>query len=356
MRKEKTVIVIYLLFMGVLTLPFILPEIIPKEVNSELKYFNYTDLEIVNSQKPKNTHLLIETSDGNLWLADSVDPAKLYYSIDKGDNWILKTTRVDKIKMFYYDRTNEKLYAVDGTTADASSSHQFYIDISDTGTPYAITEGDLGGGNDEMIDIIWDGTRAFAMKFVRNGAGGGTTEFFANEFNDVFVDASGSLGDLFAGKSYDMTPGVVIAGFDWFLYWHEDGNVELWKYEIAANGWTNMEDCGAGTSLPVKNMQGIAYDGSDILYFILVVGAVNKLYTYTITTDTLTQIGTYDIALMMNRNTATGVMEKAFHITNLEVYQLHPNTPHQLHLIAKINKTGHKIIAITDNFLITDTA
>ena len=87
--------------------------------------------------------------------------------------------------MFYYDRVNERIYAVDGTKGDGSSSHQFYINTSDR----SITEGDLAGSTDEMIDILYDGTRAFATKFVREGAGAGVVAFYGREFNNVFSDS-----------------------------------------------------------------------------------------------------------------------------------------------------------------------
>ena len=317
-----------------------------------MKHDRYKDLGIVSAQKPKNAHLFIETSDGTLWLADSVDAAKLYYSIDKADNWILKTTRVDKIKMFYYDRTNERIYMVDGTTADASSSRQFYIDTTDK----SITEGDVAGGVDEMLDIIWDGVRAFSMKFNRTGVDPFVVDFYARDFSGAVFSDSQTTGDQWNAKDYDMSPGVVVSGFDWFLYWHEDNNnTELWKYEIANNGWTKMETSAAGIKLPTnKSQQGIAYDGTDILYFVLYDMGDSKyyLYSYAITSDTLTKLGEHNISLMLDRNTASGVLEKAFHVSEYKIYQLHENIQ-QLHLIS-IPATDAVIIAITDNFFMNN--
>ena len=322
-----------------------------------MQHRRFKDLGIVSAQKPKNTHLFIETSDGTLWLADSVDAAKLYYSTDKGDNWTLKTTRVDKIKMFYYDRINERVYAVDGTTADASSSRQFYIDTTDK----SITEGDLAGGNDEMLDIIWDGTRAFSIKFNRIGAGAGEVDFFAREFNSVFSD-SHATGDIFDAKNYDMTPGIVISGFYWFLYWHEDNNnVELWKYEIANNGWTKMETSTAGIKISTnKSQQGFAYDGSDVLYFVLYDTGDSKhyLYTYIITTDTLTKKGVYNISLMLDRNNSAitpNEFEKGFSIGASEtVYEIKARRGGIRILQNMADITDAVIIAITDNFLMNN--
>ena len=319
---------------------------------NKIEYKDYTDLGFVTGIIPPNTHLFIEDSGGVLWMVDKDNPVNIYYSPDKGENWGLVDTRDDTITMLYYDRDdNERIYAVDGTLADGSASHQFYIRTSDRG----IVEGDLAGAGDEMKDIIWDGTRAFAMKFVKGGAGAGTVYIHAKEFNGAFDD-SFNTGDVHDAKDLDMRPGVVIGGFDFFLYWHEDDNyVTLYKYEIAANGLTDLVHSAADIKIPInKSQQGIAYDGSNILYFILQDTGDSKyyLYSYEITEDILTKSGEYNVSLMLDRNTASGIKEKAFHLTEYKVYQLHSVLPYQLHLIAEID-SGEAIVGITDNFLIT---
>ena len=65
---------------------------------------------------------------------------------------------------------------------------------------------------------------------------------------------------------------------------------------------------------------------------------------------TIEERARHDICLMVDRNTASGVLEKGFHISRAEIYQLHPNSQHQLYLIAVPNVTL-PIVAITDNFL-----
>ena len=56
---------------------------------------------------------------------------------------------------------------------------------------------------------------------------------------------------------------------------------------------------------------------------------------------------------MLDRNTVPGVMEKAFHLTEDKIYQLHPYAKHQLYYIAKLDTTG-TIKGITDNFIIVE--
>ena len=236
-------------------------------------------------------------------------------------------TREDTITMLYYDRNdNERIYAVDGTLADGSSSHQFDIKTYDR----SIVEGDLAGAGDEMKDIIWDGIQAFAMKFVKGGAGAGTVYIHSKEFNGAFEDTV-NTGDVHDAKDFDMTPGVVIGGFDFFLYWHEDDNyVTLYKYEITADGWTDLVHSAAGIMIPPnKTQQGLAYDGNDVLYFVLLDTGDSKyyLYSYEITADTLTKLGEHNVALMLDRNNA-GVIpnefEKGFGLTDKTVYEIKP--------------------------------
>ena len=65
---------------------------------------------------------------------------------------------------------------------------------------------------------------------------------------------------------------------------------------------------------------------------------------------TIEEVARHDICLMVDRNTAAGVLEKGFHISEYKVYQLHPTAPHQLYLIAVPALSG-VIIALTDNYM-----
>ena len=65
---------------------------------------------------------------------------------------------------------------------------------------------------------------------------------------------------------------------------------------------------------------------------------------------TIEEVAKHDVCLMVDRNTAAGVLEKGFHISENKVYQLHPNAPHQLYLISTANSDA-LFIAITDNYL-----
>ncbi|KKM69872.1 hypothetical protein LCGC14_1446350, partial [marine sediment metagenome] len=86
-------------------------------------------------------------------------------------------------------------------------------------------------------------------------------------------------------------------------------------------------------------------------------GTDNTYYfhIYSVSGDTFTKKGEYDIALMLDRNTNTGNdppfnLEKAFHISEDKIYQIGKERG-ALNLISIFNFTG-VIRAITDNFVI----
>ena len=45
-----------------------------------MKSYRFKSLDIISARKPKNTHLFFETSAGGLYIVDSVDDSKVYYS------------------------------------------------------------------------------------------------------------------------------------------------------------------------------------------------------------------------------------------------------------------------------------
>ena len=161
----------------------------------------------------------------------------------------------------------------------------------------------------------------------------------------------------------DMSFCVIISNWAYFLYQSSTNHVYLYKNQLSEDNWTNLEDCGANQNLPdTKNMQGIAYDGSDILYFILknTIDSKNYLYTYIISTDTLTEQLEHNIALMLDRNNS-GVSpndhEKAFHITNQEIYKITISKEYLFKLYDLVNADTVPvgvIEAVTDTYVITN--
>jgi len=67
----------------------------------------------------------------------------------------------------------------------------------------------------------------------------------------------------------------------------------------------------------------------------------------------VTEVCRFDVGLMLDRNTELGVKEKAFHLTELKVFQLHGVLAWQLYLISIINASG-TIVGITDDYIILE--
>jgi len=351
MKKNQKVILLIILFaIGLSGISYGIYSIYLKntkqtieEEEPEVKCNIYKDLNITSSKKPYNTHLIVEASDGDLYLVDSTDQTKLYKSIDKGESWSLITTRTKKIQTCWYIRTNEEIYFGD-SDLDLTTVYIWKLTLSND----SITE--IEDHVDSSFHDIFDIEVINIWSITSFDSAGDIFLRFKVGLN-TWLNNMGAKGI----RTYDISQACIIETDVYFLWKWSDENVELWKFNFSGGAFTQMEDLGANTELPSPNQRAIAYDGSDVFYFVLQDTSDSKFYlwTYVISTGIATKQGEYNICLMLNRNTAPGVMEKAFHITEPKVYQLHPYH-HQLYFIAYLNVTGKHIIAITDNFLILD--
>ena len=308
-----------------------------------MKYYNYTDLGIVSNKKPVNTHLFIECSDGDLYLVDSGDDTEIYKSTDKGDNWTQPNgdfSRGNNVVGMYYDRTNEYIYFVEKT-------NDFYkIVLNDD----SISTSNVLDGSVLWYDIIIVGGVYTVFGFIDSA---GNLFRGASSTTASYTFNLGVIGAL----TWDYSFGAVVGDYYYYLFQWSNGNPLLYKQHQPNEGVATVlaEDCGANLQIPSNfNQKGIAYDGNDILYFVLQDTGDSKyyLYTYIISTDTLTKRGEYNIALMLDRSTATGILEKAFYLTEYKIYQLQTIST-QLHFIA-IPDSDALFVGITDNFLMNN--
>ena len=306
-----------------------------------MKSYNYEDLGFISPNKPQTTHLFIETLDGYLYLVDSVDNTKLYKSTDKGESWDLITTRTKNILFQSYDRTNGYIYFID-SDQDGTTMYYWYLDLSNDSvhligstTPTDVKAWDY---------ILFNGTDDHIC-YSHNNAGD----------LDLYIGGDSNNMGTIGVRTYEVSYLTVVSNIAYFLFKWSDENVGLWSYNDTTTVFTKLEDMGANTSIPERKRQGIAYDGSNVLYFVLEDTNDSKfyLYSYIISTDILTKLGEHNVSLMLDRNTASGVMEKAFHIIEYKVYQLHPHASHQLYYISKVPSDAI-LIGITDNFLMNN--
>ena len=149
--------------------------------------------------------------------------------------------------------------------------------------------------------------------------------------------------------------GIIVGSIYYHLqhYLVGSGNtVYMYTYN---NSTSTISFSGSGatnSTVPDDNsLRGMAYDNVDLFYFVLKdkSDALNYLWTYSISGDSFTKIGRYDVALMLNRNTASSVLEKGFHLTEPKIYQIASNYEWLYH-IATLTTTK-TIKAITDNYV-----
>ncbi|KKM71440.1 hypothetical protein LCGC14_1430590, partial [marine sediment metagenome] len=157
------------------------------------------------------------------------------------------------------------------------------------------------------------------------------------------------------GRSYDIGQVVVVGTDAYFLLKWSDENVELWKYDSSggtiAQQLNVQTDFGPNANLPPVNQRGLSYDENNIISFVLDFGPnANYYHTYSISGDAFTRGSEYDIVLPLNRNTASGAMEKAFGVFEYKVYYI--DIGGILTMLDTPNLDA-SIIAITENFLMT---
>ena len=309
----------------------------------------YRNLNILSPKKPINTHLFIELANGALLLIDSTSTTDLLISDNKGVNWNTvqtgsftdgKISKTNPIISAYYDRANSKLYYLTLKTVANYDLYAWYIDTS------TYVETSLGRVDDDVE--VW------ADIYVRNNEVevifADILTFNARRWNDPNWDIIDNHNPSMGGNILNLSHTVVI-GTIAYLY----GDVTDFMCFFKFDGTTIFElDDIADYSYAGDNQSSTSYDDVNIIYSIMTKDADGKQYLmrYSITGDSLTVSSEHNIILMLDRNTASGVKEKAFHLTEYRIYQLQENS-FQLHLIAEPDSDAI-FIAITDNFLMNN--
>jgi len=332
------------------------------EDDPRMKYKNYFDLGITSSKKPFNTHLWWEHATYGLVLVDSANQTKLFISTDKGANWseidLSDNTNTYKIQAGWLDGNDLWLVMCDND-AFSDDFEVFFIELDDSNdcNPIAISSG--GDANSvKAFDIFKIGAN-FYVYSIEDQAGtlyDVVTDVDTNPF--VQKDAR-QLGPTVTAYN-DAGFGVVIGTNFFFLIDSQKGGekVGIENYEsVAGTLGTAGIYGGIFTAYSIssdRNLAGLAYDGTGTIYTIIEKDADSKNYLVSFTSGgTSTEITTYDVALQLDRNTASGVLEKAFHITEDKIYQINTKKTTQLYLISVV-PTDAVWIAITDNFLMNN--
>lgn len=313
------------------------------------KYYNYTDLGIVGAKKPINTHAIWELTNGTIVVADSGNLRVLYYSSDKGEIYSVmggNTTR--DIEIGTYSTALNRIYLTCNSGGDANIS---YANLA-TNFIHSVS----GFSDQHAIDTVEYDNKVYTM--LEWEVGGNLWFNLYEVYPALNLDDQVNLGAI-GGRTYADTTIIVVGNEFYFLFQWSDGNTLIYKYNFTLTSFTMLEDCGANTSIFNLgfDQKGFSYDGSDILYFVLEDTGDSKkyLYSYIISTDTLTKGAEINISLMLNRNvhgtTLPFTLEKGFHITEDKIYQIPANYTGKVNLISVFNFTN-TIIGITDHFVI----
>jgi len=320
-----------------------------------MKFYRFKDLNITSSRKPSSTHLFIETSDGDLYLVDSVDNTKIYKSTDKGDNWSEIEDRTYTIQGIWYDRTNERLYC--HSTTNSNANHQmFYITLSND----VITE--MG----TLVTVAWQ------FQVARDIFPIGS-DWYITAVNEVGPDhmvqvykwtdpnwvldaqAEPRVDNPHAYRSYFVT----VVGTDAYFLTKETNlgdQVHLMKFDSTVPSLTTLFSSddyrGARTS-----QYALVYDDSNIIQFVLQKQGDSLYYlmAWNISDSSITEGGVFDVSLMLDRNnsgTVPNEFEKVFGISNEITYEIKARRGGIVQLQDLSAQLSGNIVAITDSFLL----
>ena len=317
-----------------------------------MKYYNYTKITGApttpsTTVEPEFSHLFweIDASAGKLLAVLDDDPSYVSSTVDKGITWAHEV-RASAGSLFmeaYHDRANEKIYLIQ--EQGIANGETYEVDYSVWGT---ITITNHNGDTNSIV-----GGRVSDI-FVRDGNLEviicNAAQVDARRYNNPWASID------INGDNISTIGRVVIIGTTAYFWGDNQGANTIGMYSFDGATVDTLDTIAAtsdSTKIAGRNM---AYDGDDTIYFIALDDGTGDvyLYTYAITADTITKRGKAGFFLMNDRDTATGIKEKAWDsaVNGHGVYQLHDVIKFQLFKIAKPNLTaGTAIYCVTDNFL-----
>ena len=324
-----------------------------------MRHPRYKDLGIVSAKKPYKAQLFWELNNGYLLLVDSTSRRDLLISTDKGDNWDTfdtgsftdgKISDDRNIIAAFFDRGNDLIYFIGWEVGvDGDKIQCWKLDVS------AFTASDIGNSIDadnapgDAIGIdVW--VRDNEIEVLLRDDNGGSLRWEVFQWVDpnwVFK-AFQTLQDTL------YIPNVIIGTNGFFVTILEaTHSATIQRFDGTD---LSTRDAIINVDGPSDdNMLSMSYDGIDILSFPLFStgDAENRLFIWSITGTEETKLAAYNIALMLDRNTAE--LEKGFSIGASEtVYEIKARLG-GIRVLQDISSiTDAVIIAITDNFLMNN--
>lgn len=315
-----------------------------------------------NSKKPFSTHHLVEASDGDLYFVDSSNQKVLLKTADEGTIVSTIETRDRDIQGMYYDRSAEYIWFVDcGNGAGDTQFTVWYLDLSDDSVNEVTTQVDtaIGIWAFDIVEITAGQIYVFGLDNV------GILDYdfsiwrvdtHPSVLKTVKAEAIPNLGDNFGL--------MTVVGTDAYMIVELIVNqVEIFKFSEGGNTLTSVQVVDTNSEMDNINQRAIAYDGSDILSYIVKDkdDSLYYFYSYSIANDTQTKGAERNAALNADRNAVGTVgspweFEKGFHIVNSFVYQIQRGVTYLLKLQDIGLSGGETIIAISDKYLITSNS
>ena len=331
-----------------------------------MKKYEFVDLGIDSTKFPFNSHLWWYNATYGFLMVDGSDQTVLLHStkakllVDPSDWDIVNlsdNTNSYKIQSGYLDGNDLWLISCNNPGNDFEV---FFIELDDTNDCNPI--GVSTRGNNGTV---------YAYDIVKMGDG----NFYSTSRDIQSISTPYTEVDLvttapFTHKSHynnsadDLSFAVVITSTTFIYLEHVSISINAYEYDTVGGTISLISPTTPrpnNHTLPPRSQAAIAYDGSNILYFVAQKNADSKYYlwTYNISDDEFTEKDEYNIALMLDRNnvgTSPTELEKAFGISNEIVYEIKPvrGGLAQFQNMSVLLTTN--IIAISDNYLmVADT-
>ncbi|KKM01800.1 hypothetical protein LCGC14_1790840, partial [marine sediment metagenome] len=337
--------------------------------NYLIKLKNYDNLGHVSSIKPPNTSLLIElTTAGEMYCVSSQSDLniKLYYTANKALSWTQldvdpsntsgdNKSRDHKISAAWHDPTNSIIHFVDCDNDGTADDYDVWkLDYTSSKSAPTVTEIGSDSGAVANSLFIWDIFKIGSDYFII-GKRSNLIVVHKVTVAPFVVQDTLAEGDI----QNDFTYGIIVGNIYYSVVTDNTVRLNILDYDhnittIAISASSGSIHPGVDFLLPAsRNQHGVAYDGLNILYCIGLRKSDSKtfLFNYSISGDSWVLGGQYDVAIMLDRNAASGVLEKAFHLSEARVYQIDVKQITQLYLISNVSPSQSNWNAITDTYL-----
>lgn len=287
-----------------------------------------------------------------------IDPSN-----SSGDN----KSRDHIIQSVWHDRDNSIIYGVDcDNDGNADDYDVWKLDYSISQTSPTITEigSSIGADNNTVYayDIFMIGTDVFVVNYETQIGIGYLIVREVDSAPFTEEDTQSMVGYP------DPAPGIWYMGLIIGNTYHS-----FWGLQGDANGIYGFNYDDSITTISIESnitnyvvetdnqFLGIAYDNNNLLYFVAEKTADNLTYliSYSISGDSYSILGRYDIALMSERNNDSSASlpfntEKGFHVSKDKIYQIPSSYTGRLNWISNYDFED-TIKAITDHFVIDDS-